>query len=76
MKENAKDALKTVVAGGIGAAAGVGAHGVIGSIGIAVGGTAVGVTLGPFMAIGAGVGAASYGFYWLGKQIQKSKSKK
>ncbi|MCB7129067.1 MAG: hypothetical protein J3T61_05980 [Candidatus Brocadiales bacterium] len=76
MKENAKDALKTVVTGGIGAAAGAGTYGVIGGVGVAAGGTAVGITLGPFIAIGAGVGLAGYGIYWLGKQIGKSKSKK
>ena len=73
MKENAKDALKTVATAGIGAAAGAGTYGVIGGVGVAAVGTAVGITLGPFIAIGAGVGATGYGIYWLGKQIGRSK---
>jgi len=76
MKENAKDALKTVATAGIGAAAGVGTYGVISGVGVAAVGTAVGITLGPFIAIGAGIGAAGYGIYWFGKQIGRSKNKK
>jgi uncharacterized membrane protein len=41
----------------------------IGGIGVAATGTAVGITLGPFIAIGAGVGLTAYGLYWLGKQV-------
>ncbi len=37
--------------------------------------TAVGVTLGPFIAIGAGVGAVGYGLYWLDKQVGRPKQK-
>jgi len=39
---------------------------------VAAAGTAVGVTLGPFVAIGAGLGTAAYGVYWLGKQVGAS----
>jgi hypothetical protein len=40
----------------------------IGGVGVAAGGTAVGITLGPFIAIAATVGLVRYGIYWLGKQ--------
>ena len=55
-------------AGAVGVAAGAGTYGVIGRVGIAAGGTAVGITLGPFITIGAGVGLTAYDIYWLGKQ--------
>ena len=73
MKKGTKNALKCAGAGTGGAAAGAGVYAVIGGIGVAAGGTAVGITLGPFIAIGAGVGLAGYGVYWLGKQIGGSK---
>jgi hypothetical protein len=44
--------------------------------GIAATGTAVGITLGPLMTIGAGVGLTGYGIYWLGKQIGKGQKQK
>ena len=69
MKEHTKDVLQTVAATGIGAAAGAGTYGLIGVVEITAGGTSVGITLGPFIAIGASVGFASYGIYWLGKKI-------
>ncbi len=59
-------ALGSTVAGG---AAGAGVYGVIGGVGVAAAGTAVGVTLGPFVAIGAGVGLTAYGLFWLGTQV-------
>ena len=68
MKEHTKDVLKTVAATGIGAAAGAGTYGLIGVVEITAGGTSVGITLGSFIAIGASVGFASYGIYWLGKK--------
>ncbi len=75
MNKGKKEALKAVGAGGIGAAAGAGAYATIGGMGLAVGGTAVGITLGPFVAIGAGVGLTGYGVYWLGKQIGRASGK-
>ena len=68
MKENKKDGLKAVGAGCIGGGVGATVYGIIGGVGIAATGTAVGVTLGPFIAIGAGLGLAGYGIYWVGKQ--------
>ena len=59
-----------------GAAIGASTYHVIGGIGIAAIGTAVGVTLGPFIGIGAGVGLGGYSLYWLGKQIEGKKAKK
>ena len=73
MKEGTKNALKCVGAGTGGAAAGAGVYAVIGGIGLAAGGTAVGITLGPFIAIGAGAGLLGYGLYWLGKEVGGSK---
>ncbi len=55
-----------------GAAIGAGIYGTIGGVGLAAGGTAVGITLGPFIAIGAGIGLAGYGLVWLGKQTGRS----
>jgi len=68
MKEGTKDRLKAVGAGCIGGGVGAAVHGIIGGIGVAATGTAVGITLGPFIAIGAGLGVAGYGIYWVGKQ--------
>jgi len=58
-------------AGAVAAGAGVGAavYTAVGGIGVAAGGTAVGITLGPFLLIGSGLGAVGYGLYWLGKQM-------
>ena len=50
-----------------GTAGGAVASGIIGGIGLAFCGTAVGITLGPFIAIGAGLSFAGWGIYKLGK---------
>jgi hypothetical protein len=71
MKEPVKAGIITATGAGIGA----GTYGLIGGVGVAATGTAVGITLGPFIAIGAGVGLAGYGVYWLGKQVGQKKSK-
>jgi len=76
MKEGSKNALKTVGAAAAGGAAGAGVYWVIGGVGVAATGTAVGITLGPFIAIGAGLGAVGYGVYWLGKQAGGAGQKK
>jgi hypothetical protein len=70
-----KDWQKNIIAGGVGAGVGAGTYGVIGGVGIAALGGAAGVTLGPFIAIGAGIGFAGHGLYWLGKQIGGRKKK-
>jgi hypothetical protein len=69
MTENAKNAVKAAGSAAAGGVAGASIYGVIGGIGVAAGGTAVGISLGPFIAIGSGVGLAGYGIYWLGKQV-------
>ncbi len=71
-----KEGAKAVAASAVGAAVGAGTYGAIGGIGVAATGTAVGITLGPFIAIGAGLGAAGYGVYWLGKQVGKKEKDK
>jgi hypothetical protein len=73
MKGGAKEAVNAVVSTGVGAAAGAATYGIIGGVGLAVTGTAVGVTLGPFMAIGAGIGLTVYGIFWFGKHVGKKK---
>lgn len=50
-----------------GAVGGAAASGIIGGIGLAFCGTAVGITIGPFIAIGAGLSLAGWGIYKLGK---------
>ena len=70
MREGQKELVKTVASSAVGGAVGAGTYAVIGGIGFTAVGTGVGVTLGPFIAIGAGLGAVGYGIYWLGKQVQ------
>ena len=70
------DGVKAAATGVVGGAVGAGTYAIIGGIGVAVGGTAVGITLGPFIAIGSGLGLVGYGVYWLGKQIGVSGKKK
>jgi len=69
MNERTQNGLKALTAGAGGAAAGAVLYSTIGGIGVAATGTAVGITLGPFIAIGAGVGFTAYGLFWLGKQV-------
>lgn len=73
MNENSKDGFKAVGAGVVGAGIGAATYGTIGGIGVAATGTAIGITLGPFIAIGAGIGLTGYGLYWLGKQVGRKK---
>ena len=68
-----KEVLKTVGSSAIGGTAGAAIYSVIGGVGITAVGTGVGITLAPFVAIGAGLGAAGYGVFWLGKQIGNRK---
>jgi len=75
MNEGVKNGARAVVATVAGAGAGAAAYATIGGIGVAAAGTAVGITLGPFIAIGSGVGLTAYGLYWLGKQIGGSRAK-
>lgn len=65
-------AAKTVASASAGAVVGAGVYSIVGGVGSALGGTALSVTVGPFIAIGAGLGAAGYGVYWLGKQVGQS----
>lgn len=64
-KEVVKNA---VVSGFVGGAAGATTYGVMGGIGLAAAGTAVSVTLGPFIAVGVGLGAFTYGVFSLGRR--------
>lgn len=69
MKKSTKNVLKAAGASAAGGAAGAGIYAAIGGIGLAATGTAIGITLGPFIAIGGAAGLGGYGLYWLGKQI-------
>ena len=60
-----KQAVGSAVVGG---AAGAATYASIGGVGVAAAGTAVGVTLAPFVAIGAGVSLLGWGLYSLGKR--------
>lgn len=73
MNNGAKETLKAAASGAAGGVAGAGAYAAIGGVGVAATGTAVGITLGPLIAIGSGLGLAGYGLYRLGKQVGKSK---
>ena len=70
-----KDTVNAVTSAVAGGAVGAGIYATTGGVGLAVGGTAIGVTLGPFVAIGAGVALTGYGIYWLGKQIGGSRDR-
>ncbi|HMB30622.1 MAG TPA: hypothetical protein VKN82_02225 [Desulfohalobiaceae bacterium] len=56
-----------------GACVGAGASAVIGRIGIVAMGTGIGVGMGPFIAIGAGLGATGYGVYKLGQHHERNR---
>lgn len=63
--------MKKVLASiGAGALTGGGTYATIGGMGLAVGGTAVGITLGPMILIGSGVALAVCGAYELGKRLK------
>lgn len=71
MKDSAKAGLaKTTVAGAV---LGAGTYCITGGVGVAAAGTAIGITLFPFIALGAVLGSAVYGCYWFGKQKGKKK---
>jgi hypothetical protein len=74
MNPTSKEIIKTLGASATGGGVGAGVYGVIGGVGLTAVGTGVGITLGPFIAIGAGVGAAEYGLFWLGKQVGKKRT--
>lgn len=73
MNDGAKESLKAAASGVAGGVAGAGAYSVIGGVGVVAAGTGVGITLGPFIAIGSGLGLVGYGLYRLGKQVGQSK---
>ncbi|MEB3161408.1 MAG: hypothetical protein VKL20_08110, partial [Synechocystis sp.] len=52
-------------AAAVGAGVGAGASAIVGGMGLAVAGTAVGVTMAPVAAVGAVVGLAGYGIFKL-----------
>jgi hypothetical protein len=74
MNETDREILKTTGTSLIGGAVGAGIYSAIGGMGLTAVGTAVGITLGPFIAIGAGLGGAVYRVFWLGKQFEKKQS--
>ena len=75
MGEESNELVKAAGSAGVGAVVGASAYGVIGGVGVVGSGVAFGLTIGPFVVIGAVLGAGGYGLYWLGKQKGGSKSK-
>jgi hypothetical protein len=73
VNETGKEVLKTTGTSVLGGACGAGLYALIGGVGVTAVGTGIGITLGPFIAIGAGIGGAGYGLVWLGKQIGRKK---
>jgi len=61
-------------AAAVGAGAGAGVSAVLGGMGLAVGGTAVGITMAPVAAVGAVVGLAGYGIFKLFQGSNESES--
>jgi hypothetical protein len=74
MSDMKQEAGKAVGIGTAGAVVGAGAHALLGSVGLAFGGAAVGVTLVPFMAVGCGLALFGYGMYRLGRIGRKDRS--
>ncbi len=70
-----KEVGKAAGAGVAGGALGAGAYGLIGGVGVAATGTAVGITVGPFIAIGAGLALIGYGLFRLGRQVGRRQTK-
>jgi len=75
LPELKKDALKAAASTAVGGTAGAALYGAIGGVGVTAVGTGIGITLGPFIVIGAGLGATSYGIFWLGKQLAKKNNR-
>jgi hypothetical protein len=74
-KENRKNIINAATTAAIGGITGITTYGLIGGVGLALCGTAIGITALPFTCIGAGVGLIGYGCYSLGKQVnEKDKS--
>jgi len=66
--------MKNIIASaGAGAVAGGATHATIGGMGLAVGGTAIGITFVPMVAIGAGAALIVYGIFRLGKSRRNKK---
>jgi hypothetical protein len=74
MNETTKEVLKAGGTSIVGGALGAGLYGTIGGIGLTAVGTGLGVTLGPFIAIGAVIGGAGYGVFSLGRRFEKRKA--
>lgn len=72
MREAEKDAIKTAAASVAGGAFGAVIYGIIGGVGLAATGAGFSMTLGPLIAIGAGLGATGYGIFWLGKVLGRT----
>jgi len=62
-----KDRLGVAIGAAVGAGVGAAAYGVIGGIGVAIGGTAFGLTLLPFCGFGAAAAALLCAVYRLGR---------
>lgn len=66
-----KITTKVLASVGVGAITGGATYTTIGGMGLAVGGTAVGITLGPMILIGSGVALTVMGAVEVGKKLKK-----
>lgn len=62
---NTKETKNVAKAGAVGGAAGAGVYTAVGGAGLAVGGTAIALTIGAYILAGSVVAAAGYGVYRL-----------
>lgn len=69
MADTKKEIVHATTAGAVGAGVGASAFAIIGGVGVAALGTAVGLTLVPFIAVGTAVGLGGYGLVRIGKEI-------
>lgn len=74
MNETGKVVLKTAGTSVLGGACGAGLYCTIGGVGLTAVGTGVGITLAPFVVIGASFGATGYGLVWLGRKLEKRRA--
>jgi hypothetical protein len=75
MNETGKETLKAAGSAVVGGTVGAGVSSAIGGMGLVALGGGIGITMAPVVCIGAGVGLAGYGCFWLGKQVGGSTTK-
>jgi len=66
-----KDSVKAGLSAVVGGTVGIVSNLSIGGVGLAIGGTAISISMGPFVATGAILATTGYGLFYLGKRIQR-----